>query len=83
MGQQTIGIIMNGVTGRMGANQHLARSIVALRDQGGLRLPGGDTLLPDPILVGRNEGKLAGACRHAWHYSLEHGSGRVSDQPAG
>lgn len=53
-----IGIIMNGVTGRMGENQHLARSIVAIRDQGGILLPDGETLLPDPILVGRNEQKL-------------------------
>jgi predicted dehydrogenase len=49
---------MNGVTGRMGTNQHLARSIVALRQQGGLALPDGDRLWPDPILVGRNEHKL-------------------------
>jgi predicted dehydrogenase len=55
---RTIGIIMNGVTGRMGENQHLARSIVAIRKQGGLQLPGGDVLWPDPILVGRNEQKL-------------------------
>ena len=31
-----IGIIMNGVTGRMGTNQHLMRSIVAIREQGGV-----------------------------------------------
>ena len=53
-----IGIIMNGVTGRMGENQHLARSIVAIRAQGGIQLPDGENLLPDPILVGRNEHKL-------------------------
>ncbi|GEO24454.1 oxidoreductase [Alicyclobacillus acidoterrestris] len=53
-----IGIIMNGVTGRMGTYQHLERSIVAIRKQGGLRLPGGEVLMPDPILVGRNEHKL-------------------------
>jgi predicted dehydrogenase len=58
MARQRIGIIMNGVTGRMGTNQHLVRSIVALRKQGGLPLPDGDTLYPDPILVGRNENKL-------------------------
>lgn len=58
MSQRTVGIIMNGVTGRMGAAQHLARSIVTIRDQGGLLLPSGDTLMPDPILVGRNEQKL-------------------------
>ena len=55
---RTIGIIMNGVTGRMGTNQHLVRSIVALRKQGGIQLPNGDTLQIDPILVGRNEQKL-------------------------
>jgi len=64
MKQQRIGIIMNGVTGRMGTNQHLVRSIVAIRKQGGVRLADGSRLVPDPILVGRNAGKveeLAGA----------------------
>lgn len=58
MAIQRIGIIMNGVTGRMGLNQHLTRSILAIRRQGGLPLPNGDVLMPDPILVGRNEAKL-------------------------
>lgn len=58
MKQQKIGIIMNGVTGRMGTNQHLVRSIVAIRRQGGIALPDGTALMPDPILVGRNEAKL-------------------------
>src|SRR5580704_18730788 len=49
---------MNGVTGRMGMNQHLIRSILAIRAQGGVTLRNGDTVMPDPILVGRNEGKL-------------------------
>ncbi|MBV9880126.1 MAG: Gfo/Idh/MocA family oxidoreductase [Gemmatirosa sp.] len=53
-----IGIIMNGVTGRMGLNQHLIRSIVAIRKQGGVALPNGDLLYPDPILVGRSEHKV-------------------------
>ncbi|WP_010274658.1 Gfo/Idh/MocA family protein [Paenibacillus senegalensis] len=53
-----IGIIMNGVTGRMGTNQHLIRSILAIREQGGVALPGGDVIMPDPILVGRQEQKL-------------------------
>ncbi|SES74453.1 Predicted dehydrogenase [Salinibacillus kushneri] len=53
-----IGIIMNGVTGRMGTRQHLIRSIVAIREQGGVELAGGDFLIPDPILVGRNPEKL-------------------------
>ena len=59
MTQQRLGIIMNGVTGRMGMNQHLIRSIVAIRAQGGVALRNGDTVMPDPILVGRNEAKLA------------------------
>ncbi len=53
-----VGIIMNGVTGRMGTNQHLIRSIVAIRKQGGVSLPNGEVIMPDPILVGRNENKL-------------------------
>ncbi len=55
---RTVGIIMNGVTGRMGTNQHLIRSIAAIRKQGGVLLPGGDVIMPHPILVGRNENKL-------------------------
>ncbi|MCM3762073.1 Gfo/Idh/MocA family oxidoreductase [Alkalihalobacillus oceani] len=58
MGMYTVGIIMNGVTGRMGTRQHLIRSIVAIREQGGVQLPNGDVIMPDPILVGRNESKL-------------------------
>ncbi|HZR29496.1 MAG TPA: Gfo/Idh/MocA family oxidoreductase [Terriglobales bacterium] len=58
MNEQRVGIIMNGVTGRMGLNQHLVRSILAIRDQGGVALADGSRLLPDPILVGRNANKL-------------------------
>lgn len=53
-----IGIVMNGVTGRMGANQHLARSIVAIIRQGGVRVSDDEVILPDPLLVGRNAAKL-------------------------
>ena len=53
-----VGVIMNGVTGRMGTNQHLVRSILAIREQGGVPLPDGRVVWPDPILVGRDEGKL-------------------------
>src|SRR5271157_1953838 len=59
MTQHRLGIVMNGVTGRMGTNQHLVRSIVAIRAEGGIPLLSGDRLMPDPILVGRNEAKLA------------------------
>jgi predicted dehydrogenase len=58
MTRRTLGIVMNGVTGRMGYNQHLVRSIIAIREQGGVRLPDGDTLFPEPVLVGRNAEKL-------------------------
>lgn len=56
--EKRIGVIMNGVTGRMGGNQHLARSILAIRDDGGIRLQDGSVLMPEPLLVGRNEEKL-------------------------
>ena len=58
MGIKTIGIVMNGVTGRMGMNQHLIRSIVAIRHQGGVVLANGDHLMPDPVLVGRSATRL-------------------------
>jgi predicted dehydrogenase len=53
-----IGVIMNGVTGRMGTNQHLIRSIAAIRDQGGVKISDGEVIMPDPILVGRNAAKI-------------------------
>ena len=53
-----VGIIMNGVTGRMGTNQHLMRSMVAILKQGGVRLNEEETILPEPVLVGRNPAKL-------------------------
>ena len=59
MAERRIGIVMNGITGRMGMNQHLIRSIAAIRADGGLKLTSGDVLMPDPILVGRNADKLA------------------------
>jgi predicted dehydrogenase len=71
----TVGVIMNGVTGRMGTNQHLHRSIVAIREQGGVKLASGETIMPVPTLVGRNAAKLdalsaaAGGVR--WTTSLD------------
>ncbi|TLD72418.1 Gfo/Idh/MocA family oxidoreductase [Phragmitibacter flavus] len=56
---QTIGIILNGVTGRMGTNQHLIRSILAIIEQGGVKVSNDLTIMPDPILTGRNPEKLA------------------------
>ncbi|MFJ6194640.1 Gfo/Idh/MocA family protein [Micromonospora sp. NPDC092111] len=65
MTRRSIGIIVNGVTGRMGYRQHLVRSLLALREQGGLALPDGTRIWPEPILVGRDETRLrAVAERH-------------------
>jgi predicted dehydrogenase len=58
MAEDRLGIIMHGVTGRMGTNQHLIRSILAIREQGGVVLSNGDRVLVDPILVGRNADKV-------------------------
>ncbi|MFB7378118.1 Gfo/Idh/MocA family protein [Kitasatospora purpeofusca] len=58
MSRRVIGIVMNGVTGRMGYRQHLVRSILAIREQGGLPLGDGEVLWPEPILVGRSAHKL-------------------------
>ena len=58
MSEQRIGIIMHGVTGRMGMNQHLIRSILEIRKQGGVALRDGTRLMPDPLLVGRNAAKV-------------------------
>lgn len=57
-GATTIGIIMHGVTGRMGMNQHLIRSVLAIREQGGVVLSDGRRVLPDPIIVGRDSAKI-------------------------
>ena len=58
MTTKRLGLIMNGVTGRMGLNQHLIRSIIAIRDSGGVLLANGDRMLPDPILIGRDADKV-------------------------
>ena len=63
MTQKTIGIIMNGVSGRMGYRQHLVRSILAIREQGGVLVANGDRVQVEPILVGRSEAKLAELAR--------------------
>lgn len=76
MNTQRLGIIMHGVTGRMGTNQHLIRSIAAIRRQGGVMLPNGDKVMPDPILVGRNLDKLRAL-------AAAHGIERYSDDLAG
>ncbi len=75
MARRSIGIVMNGVTGRMGYRQHLVRSILALREQGGLPLADGTLVWPEPVLVGRDAEKLKTiAQRHhlsAWTTDLD------------
>ena len=62
MKEHKIGIIMNGVTGRMGTNQHLLRSIAEIIKQGGVKINPGETIVPDPVLIGRDENKLQKLC---------------------
>ena len=65
MAEQRLGIIMHGVTGRMGYNQHLVRSILAIRDQGGIMLENGDRVVVDPIIVGRDRDKIEALANRA------------------
>src|SRR5258708_26349370 len=58
MTARTLGLIMNGVTGRMGVNQHLIRSVVAIRNQGGVLLSDGSRVMLDPVLVSRSADKV-------------------------
>ncbi|GIG61831.1 oxidoreductase [Longispora fulva] len=70
MERRSIGIVMNGVTGRMGYRQHLVRSILAIREQGGLPAADGSRIWPEPVLVGRSERKLAElAAKHGLAYT--------------
>ena len=75
MGDRVLGIAMNGVTGRMGYRQHLTRSVLAIRKDGGVELPDGSRIIPEPVLVGRSAQKLrAIAERHGierWSTDLD------------
>src|SRR5258708_2147331 len=75
MPRRTLAIALNGATGRMGYRQQLVRSILAIREQGGLALPDGTVVWPEPLLVGRDAQKLrAIAERHGlerWTTSLD------------
>ncbi|UKY50362.1 Gfo/Idh/MocA family protein [Streptomyces inhibens] len=71
MTRTTVRIAMNGVTGRMGHRQHLVRSLLALRAQGGLELADGTVIWPEPVLVGRSPHKLRAL---AERHGLEHWS---------
>src|SRR5215469_9243351 len=75
MTRKVIHVALNGVTGRMGYRQHLVRSLLSIREQGGVRLDDGTAVYPEPILVGRNEERLRGiAERHGlgrWTTNLD------------
>src|SRR5437868_726353 len=75
MATQRLGLIMHGVTGRMGMNQHLVRSIVAIRNQGGVTLANADKVMPDPVLIGRNAEKIESLAKahgiERWGTNLE------------
>jgi predicted dehydrogenase len=58
MSRKVVHVAVNGVTGRMGYRQHLVRSLLSIRDQGGVILGDGTAVIPEPVLVGRNEQKL-------------------------
>jgi len=79
---RTAGIIMNGVTGRMGTNQHLRRSILAIMAEGGVPISDSETIMPKPMLVGRNAAKLEALAQDCgglpWTTDLE----RALDDPA-
>jgi predicted dehydrogenase len=76
MSRKVIPVAMNGVTGRMGYRQHLVRSLLSIRDQGGVALEDGTALFPEPILVGRNENRLR---EIAERHGLERWSTRLDE----
>lgn len=84
MSERRLGIIMHGVTGRMGTNQHLIRSVLAIRAQGGVVLDDGTRIVPDPILVGRNAAKLEALARAQgvarWTTDLDGALGNAADE---
>ena len=83
MAIRRLGLIMHGVTGRMGMNQHLIRSIIAIRSQGGVALANGDRVMPDPILIGRNAEKIAALAKEhgieRWGTDLDAALGNQDD----
>jgi predicted dehydrogenase len=58
MTRKVLQVAMNGVTGRMGYRQHLVRSLLSIRERGGVPIAEGGTVYPEPVLVGRNEARL-------------------------
>jgi len=84
MAEKRIGILMHGVTGRMGTNQHLLRSILEIRKQGGVALADGTRVMPDPMLIGRNARKLEELAKkynvERWTADLDEALASRSDQ---
>lgn len=76
METKTLGVLMNGVTGRMGTHQHLVRSILAIRQQGGVQVSPSLRVIPEPVLSGRNAAKLQ-------ELASRHGISRWTTDPAG
>src|SRR6266700_2722581 len=76
MSRKVIRIAMNGVTGRMGCRQHLVRSVLAIREEGGVPLDDGTVVYPEPILVGRDERRLR---RIADQYGVERWSTNLDE----
>jgi predicted dehydrogenase len=83
MPAQRLGLIMHGVTGRMGMNQHLIRSIVAIRNQGGVTLSNGSKVMPDPILIGRDAQKIEALAKQwkieRWGTDVDQALARADD----
>ena len=73
---------MNGVSGRMGVNQHLIRSVAAIRAQGGVLMSDGSRVMLDPVLVSRTRREGEGAGRAAWRPALDHRPRRRDRKPA-
>ncbi|HEX3925699.1 MAG TPA: Gfo/Idh/MocA family oxidoreductase [Streptosporangiaceae bacterium] len=76
MARKVVHVAINGVTGRMGYRQHLVRSLLKIREQGGVPLPGGASIYPEPVLVGRNEARLR---EIAERHGLERWSARLDE----
>ena len=70
----SVGIIMNGVTGRMGLNQHLRRSIYAIMQQGGVKLSPSEVIMPEPDPGRPQSRETGGHQRGVRRHSLDHRS---------
>ena len=82
MKEHRVGIIMNGVTGRMGTNQHLMRSIVEIIKQGGVQISPDEVIMPDPVLVGRSMSKLEKLSRMSGVQKITTNLDEVMNDPA-